>query len=439
MGNYNPNSTNYFHSFEPNTNDLTMAMDYNSLGQPVLRTTSGASPTTNDAFGRLRVSDPYTLFDSFHRYQDNGKIGTAVSGGGASQHDTNSSTIVNTVTGISGDKVIRESLRVFAYQPGKSLQILETFCMAAPQTGLRQRYGFFDVDNGIYLEQDGDTYYLVRRSSSSGTLDNFRVAQANWNVDPLNGTGTSTRTIDFTKAQILFIDIEWLGVGSVRVGFVIDGEFVLAHVFHHANSVTTTYMTTACLPIRAEIENTATNNITSSLRVICATVISEGGYELRGRARSIGHGINAPRTTIQAQNGVIVPMLSIRLKADRLGAIVVPTNFSFGAITGANYEFFIISGATTSGGSWDSAGTDSSVEYNLTPTSYTGGTVLDRGYVISTNQSSVSPALKEYPFAYQLERNTLTSPAIRYEFLLATKTTTNSTSQVLSVGWEEIT
>jgi hypothetical protein len=439
MANLQSNSTNYFHSYEPNTNDLTMAMTYNSLGEPVIRTTAGAAPTTNDAFGRLRVSNPFTLFDSFHRYQDNGKIGTAVSGGGVSQHDINSGTIVNTVTGVVGDKVIRESLRVFAYQPGKSLQILQTFCMAAPQSGLRQRYGFFDVDNGIYFEQDGDTYYLVRRSSSSGALDNFRVAQANWNVDPLNGTGTSTRIIDFTKAQILFIDIEWLGVGSVRMGFIIDGEFILAHVFHHANSVTTTYMTTACLPIRAEIENTATNNITSSLRVICATVISEGGYELRGRARSIGHAINAPRTTIQAQNGVIVPMLSIRLKADRLGAIVVPTNFSFGAITGANYEFFIISGAITSGGSWNSAGTDSCVEYNLTPTAYTGGTVLDQGYVISTNQSSVSPALKEYPFAYQLERNTLTSPAIRYEFLLATKTTTNSTSQVLSVGWEEIT
>lgn len=439
MGNLNPNSTNYFHTYEPNTNDLTMAMTYNSLGVPVLRTTSGAAPTTNDAFGRLRVSNPYTLFDSFHRYQDNGKISTLTSGGASSTHDSNSSSIVNTVTGTIGSLVYRESVRVFAYQPGKSLQILETFCFATPQVGLRQRYGFFDVANGIYLEQDGNDYYIVRRSSSSGSLVNTRIAQANWNVDPLNGTGTSTRTIDLSRAQIMFIDIEWLGVGSVRVGFVIDGEFVLAHVFHHANFVTTTYMTTSCLPVRCEIENTASNNVSSSLRVICATVISEGGYELRGRSRSIGHDIETPRTTIQAQNGVIVPMISIRLKSDRLGGIAIPTNFSFGAITGANYEYYIISGTTTSGGSWVSAGTDSIVEYNLTPTSYTGGTVLDKGYVISTNQSSVSPSLKEYPFAYQLERNTLTTPATRYEFLIATKTTTNSTSQVLSIGWEEIT
>jgi hypothetical protein len=540
MPNINPNSTDYVHSFEPNTNDLVKAMDYTVDGKPAIRVlsniqgditiegdvtipgvvkvenadgtslaindnngsitvdgtvtanvtfpasqtvngtvnigtmpeveikndagnpipvskntsvnsdsnpiwvkgtsdTSFFSPVQSDAFGRLRVSGPYTLFDSFHRYQDNGKIGTLTEGGATSVHDANSSSVVNTVTGTSGSKVYRESNRVFAYQPGKSLQILETFVLAPPLTGLRQRYGFFDADNGIYLEQAGSTYYLVRRSSSSGTLNNFRVAQTDWNIDPLDGSGVSTRVIDFTKAQIFNIDIEWLGVGSVRCGFVIDGEIILAHIFHHANIIANTYMTTSCLPVRAEIENTETNNVASSLRVICATVISEGGYELRGRSRSIGHRITAPRTTIAAQNGVIIPMISIRLKADRLGAIVVPTNFSFGAITGANYEFYIINGATTSGGSWNSAGTDSAVEYNLTPTSYTNGTVLDQGYVISTNQSSVSPVLKEYPFAFQLERNTLTSPATRYEFLIATATTTNSTSQVHSIGWEEIT
>lgn len=429
----------YLHPEDVNLKNLHKSMEYNSQGQPCIRTTTGASATANDAFGRQRTSSPFTLFDSFHRYQDNGKIGTLTEGGATSVHNANSSSIINTVTGTSGSKVYRESNRVFAYQPGKSLQIFESFVLAPPVPGLRQRYGYFDVDNGIYLEQDGDSYYFVRRSSGSGSVNNLRVARSDWNVDSLDGNGTSGITVDLTKAQILTIDIEWLGVGSVRCGFVIDGEFVLAHIFHHANIVSNTYMGTACLPVRAEIENTATTNVPSSLRVICATVISEGGYELRGLSRSVGHSITTPRTTVQADVNTIVPMLSIRLKSDRLGAIVVPSNFSFGAITGANYEYFIISGAVTSGGTWTSAGTESSVEYNLTPTSYTGGIILDQGYVITTNQSSVSPSLVEYPFAYQLERNTLTSPATRYEFLIATRTTTNSTSQVHAVGWQEIT
>lgn len=37
MANLHPNSTNYVHSYEPNTNDLTMAMGYNAGGQPAIR------------------------------------------------------------------------------------------------------------------------------------------------------------------------------------------------------------------------------------------------------------------------------------------------------------------------------------------------------------------------------------------------------------------
>ena len=59
MPNLNPNSTNYVHSYEPNTNDLTMAMQYDVLGRPILRTTLG--PTAVDAFGRFRVSSPFTI------------------------------------------------------------------------------------------------------------------------------------------------------------------------------------------------------------------------------------------------------------------------------------------------------------------------------------------------------------------------------------------
>lgn len=435
------NSTNYLHPNEENLWNLHKAMGYNSLGQPVLRTTSGALATANDAFGRLRVSQPFTLFDSFHRFQDNGKISESRSGTATSVHDPNSSSILLTIGTAQGDKVYRESNRTFAYQPGKGLCILETFVMNPAKTGLRQRYGYFDTNNGIFLQiENNEVAFCIRSTSKTGSPQIAeKVTQSNWNIDPLNGAGISTKVLDLTVAQIMFIDIEWLGVGSVRVGFVIDGEFVPVHNFHHANRTgnNTTYMGTACLPIRCEIENIAATASASSLRVICASVLSEGGYELRGRPRVAGHELTTPRSTVQAQVNTVVPMLSIRLKSDRLGAIVVPKNFSFAPITSANYEFFIINGAITSGGEWTSTGTDSCVEYNLTPTSYTNGTILNKGYVLSTNQSSVAPELQQYPFQYQLERNTFTG--VCFEFVIATRTTTNSTNQCISLGWEEIT
>jgi len=427
--------TNYRHPQDSNLLDVHRAMEYNTLGQPVLRTTSGASPTSNDGFGRLRISQPFTLFDSFHRYQDNGRISMSIAGAATSIHDPNSSSILNTVTGQQGDHVYRESSRVFAYQPGKSLQILQTFCMAEPQAGLRQRYGFFDTSNGIYLEQDDGVYYFVRRSTSTGQIVNFRVPQSDWNVDSLDSTGTSTKTLDLTRAQIMFIDIEWLGVGSVRCGFVIDGEFVLAHIFHHANNVTTTYMGTACLPVRAEIENTATNNVASSLRIICTSVVSEGGYELRGRPRAVGHMLSAPYR--MATPGTIYPLLSIRLKANRLGAVVIPQDYSVAVTAASNFRFLIIDKAITSGGTWVSAGTDSSVEYNLTATGYSNGTVVEEGYIIASNQAASTPSLQTIPFRYQLERNTFTNTA--YEFVIACVSTGNNQDVFASVQWQEIT
>lgn len=435
MPNLHPNSTNYVHSYEPNTNDLTMAMQYDVLGRPIIRTTLG--PTAVDAFGRFRISQPYTIFDSVQRYQDNQVSVNYTASGGSTTHDSNASVLNMIVNGTEGSKVYRESTKVFPYQPGKSLLILETFTMAPARTGLRQRVGYFDIRDGLFLEQDGSDIYFVMRSNSSGIVQETRVAKENWNVTPLDGTGADKIVLDLSKSQILYTNIEWLGVGSVTMGFVINGQFIPCHRFDHANVGTSTYMGTACLPVRYEIENTAATGASDTLKCICQTVISEGGYELQGRPLAIGHSIIEPRVTAQADNGNFVPMISIRLKAGREGAIVIPTNFSFAPMTAANYEYLIIQEAITSGGTWTSAGNTSSVEYNLTPTSYTNGRVLDKGYVIATNQASVSPSLTGFPFQYQLERNTFTG--VRHEFVIATRTTTNSTNQAFSIGWEELT
>ena len=61
-----PNSTNYQHPWEPNLSDLHHAMEYNALGQPVLRTTLKVGQS--DAFGRIRMSSPFTLGDYKHLY-----------------------------------------------------------------------------------------------------------------------------------------------------------------------------------------------------------------------------------------------------------------------------------------------------------------------------------------------------------------------------------
>ena len=425
--------TDFYEFKQPhNVHLYEMNMTADEKGNPI----NGSNPTgmAVDAFGRARSSQPFTLFDSFHRYQDNGKI-TEEAVGGTSSHNANAGLIECTIDGNAGSHIYRESSRVFAYQPGKSLQILQTYIWSPHKTGLRQRYGYYDTQNGIFLEQTDAGLCWVERSTSTGSVQETRVYQQDWNYDTLDGTGVSRLTLDMTKAQIQFMDIEWLGLGSVRCGFVINGKFIHVHTFHHANIITSTYMATACLPVRAEIENVSATGSSSTLKIVCTSIISEGGYEIRGRSFSAGHPILTPR--VLATPGTTYPVISMRLKANRLGAIVDPKTFGIAVGAASNFRYFLIGGAVSTGGTWVSAGTDSSVEYNLAPTSYTGGRVLDSGYIIASNQTAATPQQERNPFSYQLERNTFTSTP--YEFLIAMVTNGNNQDVWGTIQWQEIT
>lgn len=407
--------------------------------------TSFFSPTQTDAFGRLRVSSPFPLFDSFHRFHDNGKVNEYTSGTASSSHDANSSTVVMSIGNTLGDKIYRESNRVFAYQPGKSLLILQTFCMNAGKDGLRQRQGYFNNQSGVFIELNGTTLNFVRRTSVSGTLQEYRVPQTEWNIDTMisnNPKNPSGITLDITRVQIYWMDIEWLGVGSIRMGFVVKGEFIHCHTFHHANEAsilphtdtTLPYMQTACLPVRAELENVSSTSGSSIYRLICTSIMSEGGYTLTGRPQSLGHPLANP---YNVSAGKIYPIFTMRLKSTRMDSIVIPRTFSIAVAGNTNFKWYIIEGAISVNGTWVNAGLTSSVEYNLTATSTSGGTVLDNGYIINSNQSSSTLSNVETPFKYQLKRNSFTSTAT--EFSICIETTGSNISVWASVNWEEVT
>jgi len=390
----------------------------------------------SDAFGRTRVSNPLTLFDSSHRYRDNNLWSSLVVGTGSTVGFVTAQGLINIGIGTTaGCSVTRETTKVFAYQPGKSLLVLNTFVMNAPKTNLRQRVGYFGADNGMYFEVDGDTAYFVERSLSTGS--ETKVAQSSWNIDKLDGTGISGVTLNLSKAQILWMDIEWLGLGTVRMGFVIDGKFIHCHSFHHANIIESTYITTASLPVRYEIANTGITTSVSNLKQVCSTVISEGGYELRGIQQAIGIPITTPRTLTTA--GTFYPIVSLRLKTSPnfLDAIVIITALSVMPIATGAYNWQLRASGTTGGGDWVSAGDDSAVNYNITGTSHTGGRILGSGFFSASNQGTTQiDILKEALFKFQLERNGLTSTP--FEISLVVAAGANNNTVVASMDWEEI-
>lgn len=413
-------------------------------GQPISVTTdpgTGNKSAALDAFGRLRVSNPFTLFDSSHRYKDNNLWSTSTASGGAAVFNANEGLVDLNVTTTSGSKVYRETTKVFSYQPGKSLLVMTTFVMSPAKANLQQRVGYYGAANGLYLElggAGGSVLSFVERSSVSGALAETKVAQSAWNYDNMDGTGPSGMTLDITKAQILWMDIEWLGLGTVRLGFVIDGKFILCHQFHHANLITSTYITTASLPLRYEIENTGATASNSTLAQVCSTVISEGGYQLTGLQQGIGVPITTP--TNLALSGTYYPIISLRLKTSPnfLDAIVILTAVSIMGITNnANYNWRVVASGTTTGGTWISAGADSAVEYNLTGTSFTGGRILAQGFSSASNQAVASvDVLKEALFKFQLERNSFTSTP--FELTITVAGSVTNTDVYAAADWEEI-
>ena len=341
----------------------------------------------------------------------------------------------------AGCSIIRESKRVFSYQSGKALQVLQTFVMNPSKTNLQQRVGYFGANNGFFLERSDDVYF-VERSSVTGSVQDTKTAQSDWNIDPLDGTGQSGLTLDLDSPQILFIDIEWLGVGSVRMGFVIDGRLIHCHTFHHANISTApkgAYIQTACLPLRMEIENTAATASNSTLKRICGTVISEGGYELAGKPRIIGQLPTSSNSISLGTAGTFYPVVSIKLHSNTMDAIVLPKQIDLLPISAANYRWEIVEGATITGAVWANVSSSATpVQYNTnTSATMSGGTVLNGGYLTSTVQGGGYLNITDGIFRYQLERDTFANTATTWTLAVAAGTnTSNVCGQIL---WEELT
>ncbi len=374
-----------------------------------------------DAFGRLRISNPLTIFDSQNRYQKDNQFDESTATGGTVTYSANESTVNMNVTTSSGSEVVRQSYRVMPYQPGKGLLFMGTFVMGTAQTNLRQRVGYFNTDNGVFLQRNGTTVSFVLRTNTSGTPSDTRtVNQADWNGDKLDGTGNSGFTLDLTKSQILFMDFEWLGVGSVRCGFIINGQYIICHTFNNANDLDKVYMTTAILPVRYEIKADGAIASAATLKQICSTVVSEAGYQQAAVNQF------ARRTTVLGTIGnTFLPIISIRLASDSLGAVVLAQAIQVFPLTNQNYEAVLLKNATLTGASWDTT-TFNHVDYDVTANAVSGGTIVLHEYVSSTAQGrAVGVAPTGYNFDLQLGASLA---GVSDVFTLAVRTVSGATT-----------
>ena len=394
----------------------------------------GDGSTAYDAFGRLRVSNPLTIFDSKNVMSKNNLFDETIVGASSTvTYSTDKSTVNLNVDTPTSSYVIRQSKRVMSYQPGKSLLHFSTFVMDTAQTNLAQRVGMFDNDNGIYFEKTGSTLNWVRRTSTSGSSVDNPVAQSSWNGDKLDGTGASGYTLDTTKACIMFMDFEWLGMGSVRCGFVIDGKFIIAHTFLNANNLDTVYMRTANLPIRYMIIALGTLDSTATLQQVCSTTMIEGGYSPQGIQQMIGTaslgGVNLTSA------GTLYNLATIRLKSSRPYAVVVSQGFDASAVSNSDFEIQLILNATPSTAFSYTSYSDN-VEYDLTGTkTITNGTIIGKAYLSGKASNSIQFG-DGFNFDYQLGQ---TIAGVSDTLTLAAKGASANDDVIGNLKWVDLT
>lgn len=321
-----------------------------------------------DAFARWRVSDAITIFANKQLY-DSGSLNWSTGITGNATASFNRATACITMSAVGNpSRVIRQTKRYFNYQSGKSQLVVCTGNFSGSASGSIKRIGYFDNNDGIFFQMSGSSFGTVLRNN---TVDTF-TSQSNWNLDIFNGTGPSGKTIDTTKAQIYFMDFEWLGVGRVRYGIYQAGIPTYVHQITNVNALNSVYMSSPNLPIRYEVINSGSAQ--QNMQQICSTVISEGGFDPIGQYRSVGHGFLNNASSVVTAN-TWFGITAIRLKSGSLSnSATVQQISALNTAGNNNWGYGLFLNPTTGSNFLWQDGTDSACEWATGSVTLTTGT-----------------------------------------------------------------
>lgn len=354
-----------------------------------------------DAFGRLRTSELTTLFDgkqlhdALPLFYDTETIGFS----SATHSTANAETDLSTTA--SSDAVITQTKQRFNYMTGKSCLGMQTFRDFDHETNITKRIGYFNSStttpftasfDGFYLETDGTNInFVIAKGGTKNT-----IAQSTWNRDKVDGTGKSLIDLDLgteTGNLLLWWQFEWLGVGAVTFGFVVNNEFIICHREDHilADGV---YMESPNHSLRAEIRQSGAG--AGNFKVICSTFNVEGATNEIGKDGGVGDNgthLNANSTSTWYY------AIGIRLQAAKLDTLVDVLSAALKADTNDDFEYRLLFNPTYANTVTYTDVTDYSISYGLGSTLNTisgFGAILKSGYGVQDSpvELAVKSAIK---------------------------------------------
>ena len=424
------NSTNYEHPNEEHLLNLHHSMGYNPYGRPIIRVDDEAVQHTSK--NRRKISTSRQIFFNTYQYTKDPQIWDEETTGTASSTFSEfAGGIFLEVGSAVGDEIIRQTRNVIQYVPGRPNDVTFAIRLNTFETGVRKRFGLFDELNGTYFEKGVDDYYVVIRRNTPDGIVERRVARPDWNVDRMDGTGPSELVLDEDAIQMFTLEYEWYGAGVVEYKLIFDNTSYTLHRFNSGNIEQLPWANTPYLPVRFELTNVDGVPGTHQILQGSTSVISEGEVGPLGREENV----TTPLDGITTDNAkVFQPILSVRLRPDRLKGVVIPLEFQIASLDNTPLFYRIIRDTALTGAAWSNVGPNSFVEYDDSATAYIGGDAIQTGYISSNNQGEVFQFLKET--ILQLGRNNMGTEPQTFTLLGAT---TQANKEVFaSLSWVEI-
>jgi hypothetical protein len=409
-----------------------------------------------DAFGKLRVSNPYTILDmkfpiqppsqtSTSEYLNNSELVCTrfVGSGTYTQTTTGNGLRTISVNNQPAGTFTSQSRKYCNYQPGKSLLVLCSGVINAgvaiglsSQTNVTTRIGFFDDYNGFYFQYDSANMSVVYKNN--GVIVQT-ITQSNWNLDTMDGNGTSSLNLDFTKTQLFVIDFEWLGVGRIRYGFYAFGKINYCHQFTNLNNLIAPYMQSANLPIRYELQGNGAGS-TGALIQICSTVISEGGFNPQGRPFTANNSLPSSNNVSATET----PLLAIKgggvnyyhQNIIPLGVELLNTASTTNAII-YRVRIFLAPSSDPGTFTWQNVSNYSVVQYAVNPTgvSLTNSIILEEGYFTGRGASSFNSLTDVFSNVTQLTSDAANNSDI---IVVTAQIQTGNAQVACSIQWQEV-
>jgi hypothetical protein len=279
------------------------------------------------------------------------------------------------------------------------------------------RLGYYDDVNdkdiaadiggsGVFFQiNDAGVVSVGRRSFDSGSQVDTLVAQSLWNIDKLDGLGTSGHTLNIIKTQIFYFDIE-MNAGRIRYGFIIKGVVVFVHQILVANTLSEATLFNYSLPIRAELINSSPGG-SGIIQGASQMEIFSTSVDLCGNSNSIvpSYPFNYTRhslidcPTIVKQSGDHRPVISIRLKPIYSRATIWPKRIDIDGETGSIVLWRLILNPTGMTPTWTDVSTKSFAQYSTNDNNVTIGAdsiVIASGYMSTLMSSDIHDLFSTY-------------------------------------------